>query len=657
MSRRRFLKTTAGVGFSVAIAANGHKVVAQTSSPAASTPVFASYQEAPILAEQVSAGAIPPIAERLPTNPMVITPTESVGQYGGQWRTALVGGSDTAWLGRTLGYDGLLRWDLEWEETLPNLVESYEVSEDARSYTFKMREGLKWSDGEPFTSADIEFRVNDIYRNNEINTSLGLNPFTIEVADEYTFTITYERPEGLALRNMCTDTGREWVRYPKHYLQQFHKTYNTTNLDQLVAEAGAADWIELFRTKGAGIPGTPYDAVWQNPELPGIHAWEIAEPYGDTTRVVARRNPYYWKVDTEGNQLPYIDEVVFDVLQDAEVLVLKVANGEIDFHDRHVNTNTNKSVFADAAETAQIRFVETIPSTMNSVSIALNLTHKNPEIREVFQNLDFRVGLSHAINRQEIIDTVFVGQGEPWQLAPRRELPFFNETLAKQYTEYDVDLANQKLDAVLPNKDGDGKRLLPSGQKLTISIEVATGGGAAPEQLDSVNLVQTYWSAVGVDCVVTAEDRTLLYSRKEANDHDCVIWGGDGGFKDATMEPRWYFPYSAESNFAQAWFVWYAKPSNPLTAAEEPPEAAKQQMDLYEQLKQTADPDEQNALFAQLLDIAQQQFWAMGIVLPINGYAIVKNNFHNVPATFPEAYLYMTPGPTNPQQYWIEPQV
>jgi peptide/nickel transport system substrate-binding protein len=652
MSRRRFLKASAGVGFSVAIAANGHKVVAQ--STPASTPLMTDFKESPLLAEQAAAGTIPAVGERLPVNPVVVTPNEAVGTYGGTWRTALVGGGDNAWLARTNGYDGLVRWDIEWNEIIPNVAESYEISEDAMSYTFKLREGMKWSDGAPFTSADIEFYVNDFYRNTELNTSLGINPYSIEVIDELTFTVTYERPNGFALGQMAQDGGSAWVRYPKHYLSQFHKTYNTTNLEQLIADDGATDWVELFRNKGGEIPGTPYNAVWQNPELPRLHAWSLVSPYGDSTRVTVTRNPFYWKVDTEGNQLPYIDEVIYDVMQDNEVLLLKVLNGEIDFHDRHINTNTNKAVIADALESAGLHFAETIPSTMNAVSVALNLNHKDPVTREIFQNLDFRVGLSHAINRQEIIDTIFVGQGQPWQLAPREGLPFYNETLAKQYTEYDVELANQKLDAILPEKDGDGFRLRADGSQLIITIEVATGGSVTPEQGDSTNMIAEYWKAVGVNTVTKPEDRTLLYTRKEANDHDCVIWGGDGGFKDAIYDPRWYFPYSNESNFAQAWRTWYDKSSNPTTQPEEPPEAAKQQMDLYEQLKATADPDEQNALFAQILDIAQQQFYAMGIVLPINGYAIVKNNFKNVPATFAEAYVFMTPGPTNPQQYYFE---
>ena len=107
---------------------------------------------------------------------------------------------------------------------------------------------------------------------------------------------------------------------------------------------------------------------------------------------------------------------------------------------------------------------------MNTCVISLNLTHKNETLREIFQNKDFRVGLSHAINRQEIIDAVYVGQGEPTQIGPRSDTPWFNETLTTQFTEYDVDLANEFLDKVLPDKNSDGfltpQELNPKGSPL-----------------------------------------------------------------------------------------------------------------------------------------------------------------------------------------------
>ncbi len=240
---------------------------------------------------------------------------------------------------------------------------------------------------------------------------------------------------------------------------------------------------------------------------------------------MAERNPFFYKVDPEGNQLPYIDRATYDVVQDKETLVLKAVNGEIDMQERNIASLQNKAVFTDNRQKGNYGFYETIPSSMNTTIIALNLTHKDPTKRQVFQNKDFRIGLSHAINRQEVIDVVFVSQGEPWQAAPRKESELYSEKLAKQYTEYDARRANEHLDKVLPQKDGQGMRLGPDGKRFSFQIEAQ-----GTEQIDSLVLLQGYLQKVGIDMQVKAEDRALLYTRKNANEHDAVIWGGDGGW-------------------------------------------------------------------------------------------------------------------------------
>ena len=217
-------------------------------------------------------------------------------------------------------------------------------------FTFHLRPGSKWSDGEPFSSADVEFYVNDVRNNVELNPAPANNPFTIEVADDVTFTVTFERPNGFHVRRLCEATGVNWTRYPRHYLEQPHKDFNP-DIDALVRGRGRR-LGRVFRTMGDGIPGTPYDARWANPELPRMHAWRLVEPYGEGTRVRFERNPYYWKVDPSGQQLPYIDEVVFDVLEDPEVLLLRASNGKIDMHARHITTDTNKPVLAENREKA-----------------------------------------------------------------------------------------------------------------------------------------------------------------------------------------------------------------------------------------------------------------------------------------------------------------
>ena len=643
VTRRRFLQVAGGVGFTVLHLANGHKIVAQSGAPA-------EYAEAPELAELVASGDLPPVEERLPEEPLVVEPTEAIGQYGGTLRSALLGGSYLFMLHRLSGYENLVRWSPDWNEVLPNIASAYESNEDSSAYTFTLRPGMKWSDGEPFTADDILFYVNDV-ANHELLGTNPANPFTAEKQDDYTITISLERPDGLFLQNMCTHSGEAWNIYPKHYLSQFHESYNSENLDNLIAENEADNWIHLFQMKGSGIPGTPYDARWGNPELPRLHAWQIVEPYGESTHVTLERNPYYFKVDPEGNQLPYIDSLNFEVMQDEEVLLLKTTAGEIDMIQRSICTVRNKPVLAESRESGDYNFFDAVPSIMNTNIYMLNLTHKDPAKREVFQNRDFRIGLSHAINRQEIIDAVYVSQGEPWQAAPLPTTPYYNETLAKQYTEYDVDLANEYLDKALPERDGDGWRLRPDGERLSFVLEV--NGAEFPEMPDAANLVVNYWREVGVDASVRTVDRALFDQHINANDDDAHVWPGGSGAQDALINPYCYMPRAGLS-FGKAWYYWWQQPANAGAEAMEPPEPIRQQFDLYDELTQTADPDEQVQLMSEILQIAQEQFWVMGIGTPALVYGVRQNNLKNVPDSMPEAAEYPTPGPTNPSQYFFE---
>jgi peptide/nickel transport system substrate-binding protein len=647
ITRRRFLQATAGSSFTVLTLANGHKIVAQEGSPAA---VAGDYKEAPQVAELVAAGDLPPVNERLPETPLVVEPTESIGQYGGTLRSALLGGSYLFMLHRLSGYENLVRWSPDWNEVIPNIATSYEVNEDSSAFTFFLRPGMKWSDGEPFTADDILFYVNDV-ANNEILGTSPANPFTAEKVDDYTVTITLERPDGLFLKNMCQAGGEVWNIYPKHYLSQFHETYNTTDLDQLIADNEADDWGHLFRMKGGVITGTPYNALWQNPELPRLHVWNIVEPYGSGTRVTMERNPYYFKVDPEGNQLPYIDGLNFEEIQDAEVLLLKTTNGEMDLLQRSICTVANKSVLADSRESGGYNFFDAVPSIMNTNCYKFNMTHKDPVKREIFANMDFRIGMSYAINRQEVIDTVYVSQGEPWQAGPLADSIYYNETLAKQYTEYDVDLANEHLDKVLPEKDGDGWRLRPDGERLTFVLEV--NGAEFVEMPDAANLVINYWREVGVDCQMKTVDRALFDQHINANDDDIHVWPGGSGAQDALLNPYNYMPMPGLS-FGKPWYFWWKQPANPLAEPEEPPEAIKQQFALYDELTATSDPDEHTRLLGEILTIAQENFWVLGMGTPAVVYGIRKNNLKNVPDSMWEAAVYPTPGPLNPAQFYFE---
>ncbi|TDE03094.1 ABC transporter substrate-binding protein [Jiangella asiatica] len=607
-------------------------------------------KEAPDLAQRVEAGELPPLEERLPDNPLVIEPTSELGVYGGTWASAITGPGDIAWMRNTVGYDGLMRWDQPWDSVIPNIAESFEMDETGTVYTFVLRAGMKWSDGEPFTADDLVFAYEDILSNQEIPSSVpGLkpyldpagNPATLEKVDDHTVRFTFAEPKGVFLDELADPEGYHITACPRHYLEQFHPKYNP-DVEQLVAQEGLGSWFDLMERKRN---------PWDSPELPVVFAWQATTPLSSGSRVVATRNPYYWKTDPEGSQLPYIDQVVFNVVEDTEVMMLQAANGDLNFHGRHFNVATNRPVLAQSRETGDYDFYELVVSTMNEMIIMLNLNHKDPALRALFQNKDFRIGLSHAINRDEMIAAVWQQQGEPWQGAPKAGSDYYDEEFGTQYLEYDVALANQHLDqAGLTGRDGSGVRLRPDGQPLLFNVEVALNA-VNPTWPAAMELVKAYWAEVGVRINVSSQDRTIWTAQVEANDHDACVWNGAGGLGDELSSGFYYLPFHQKgSRWAMLWSLWYVSNGRD---GEEPPEHAKRQLELYDQLQSEVDADQRAELFKEIIAIAKEQFYVIGTAVPAEGYGIVANSFHNVPESMPSADRYATPGPTRPEQYYI----
>jgi peptide/nickel transport system substrate-binding protein len=606
-------------------------------------------QQAPMLDELVASGELPPLEERLPANPLVVEPVESVGVYGGTWRSALRGGLDNAWIGRTVAYDGLVRYDREWKEIIPNLAESWEVSEDARTFTFKLREGLKWNNGTPFTSADIAFAV-ELMKEPGYGAGTFIknpnNPVTVEIVDDTTFKFVFENPNGLIMDELASINGLTVVSLSKDYCGQFYPKYNPNAAEEAKA-AGFETWELWMEDRCAWATET---IRFANPDLPFMNAWMIEQPLtGDASRATFVRNPYYWKVDTEGNQLPYIDRLDMRVSDSLEELTLMALNGEIDFQDRHIATVANQPLFFDGQEAGDYRLGENIPSSMNTMTIQFNMNHVDPKRRELFSNKDFRIGVSHLLDRQEIIDVVFTGQGEPFQAAPRPESVFYDEEMAKQYTEFDPEAADAAFKAAgLGEKNGDGFYTMPDGSPLKITID--TIAAFRTEWTDMMELIQLQLEAGGLDVEINNIDRTLYYDKRPLGDYDVQIWQGDGGL-DVIQEPRYYMPSGPESVWAFRWQAWYNGSTPDI--AEEPAPWAKQQMDLYNQLREEGDPAKRDELMKQILQLAKENFPVIGVSLPGNGYFIAKNNMRNIAEPMLHAYLFPTPAPYDPFQWYF----
>lgn len=610
-------------------------------------PAFA---EVPMLQPLVDAGTLPPMAERLPETPFVVTPIESIGTYGGDLNLALKRGDGTHLL-RLVGYEGLFSWDLAWKEMLPNLAQSYTVNDTATEYTITLRKGVKWSDGSPFTTADIAFAYNDLLKNPDW---LGSRPdyianpddTEIEVVDDQVFKVKLAKPNGLYIFQLTNVDGTQIAIFNRAYCSQFHPSYNP-NADGDAVAAGLADWRALIEQKCPEMGGA---SRWMNPDRPTLEAWTVESPPDATAEFsIFSRNPYYFKVDTEGNQLPYLDRINFSISNEGSDMVLRAMNGEVDFQDRNINALAQKPVYLENGEAGGYHLVDEVPSSMNTMVLMFNQEVVDPVLREIFTNKDFRIAMSLATDRQEIIDAVYVGVGKPYQAAPRPESKYYNEAYATQYLAYDPDKASSMLDAIgLTARDGEGFRLRPDGSRLTINVE--TFDTARPDWVDQLEIIKAQWARIGIDLSVKIIDRNLVDEHREANLHEMQIWGGDGGL-DVVADPHYYMVSSSESAFGVPWYNWLW--NDPTSAgAIEPPASVKEQKALYDQLFETPDVAGQDALMQQILTIGQENFYVMGISLAPMSYAVVRNNVHNIASSMPAAYTYPTPGPMQISQIY-----
>ena len=610
-----------------------------------------AYQEAPMLAERVAAGDLPPVDERLPAEPEVVTPLEAIGSYGGTLHRVLIGSSgDHNTILRIVAPQSLVRWNSDYSGVVPNLATSWEISEDAREYTFRLREGVKWSDGEPLTTEDIRFFVEDILNSDFYGSppvqfvSGGGELVQLDVKDEHTVTFKFKDPNGLFLYDLASPYGAPPVLWAKHYCAQFHPKYNP-DIDALMAEYSQETWIDLFKFRcGTREKGDR----WYNPDKPTLEPWVIKEPYtGGATQVVLERNPYFWQVDPEGNQLPYIDTVQYQIVQNPEAAILAGIGGQIDMQVEHFNDIQNRPVLLENQEKGDYRVIPTLPTASSEVIIWPNLTHRDPKVRELLGNKEFRKALSLAINRQEIIDLVLLGQGEPWQIGPPRDNPMFNEQLATQFTAFDPDEANRILDEIgFDQRDGDGFRLDADGKRITLFNEYNSRFGLHGDVLE---LVSKYWNDVGIDTRIEAIDNNFFQARNASWEDMIQISATNGGGLDAIWRPTDFVPLEDDSRFGVAWAFWYLSNGED---GEEPPADIKARLDLYDKVKQTAPGPEQEELMRQVLQMTADGFEVWGISTPAQGQGIVKNGLRNVPEQMPYGFIYLTPQPTMPATYF-----
>jgi peptide/nickel transport system substrate-binding protein len=583
-----------------------------------------SFTESPMLKALVDAGSLPPVAERLPKNPLVVQPVE-IGQYGGLARvgniTTNIGGYDLDYITERRAY--FLRYTPDLAGTELSIASKVDVSDDQSTYTITLRDGIKHSDGEPVTTADIMFWYEDILLNEDLTPviSRDLQPggevVKVTAIDDLTVEFKFAVPNPrFPLSHLAHQTGG-WYKaehiHPSHYLKQFHPKHNP-DAEKLAKDGGWNTWMEMFGDKADRNI---------NPERPSLSAFVCKKDSG--TIVTWERNPYYWAVDTEGNQLPYIDTVEMERLQDVESYHAKIVSGAYDYAVGNTDI-LNFSTYEGSAEQGDYRTMVWSSGRGSEVFFQFNMNYGSEAMQKVHQDPRYRQALSLAINRQEVNDLLFFGAAVVRQMTVLPTSVNFKEEYANAWIDYDVDQANALLDEVgLTWNDDQTVRVMEDGQPLQYTFDYFDGEGPKTQILE---LIAEYWRAVGVDMQFKSITRQLLLPRVQTNEEPMSMWHGDAS-TDVLLpiDPKWSVgKYGDESSIAPLWTQWFNTQGE---EGEEPPEFYLSALNTWQEYRDTLDPDKAT----ELLQAQADNLWSIGTVGLTPWPFIVRNRLHNAPET------------------------
>ena len=502
----------------------------------------------------VKAGKLPPVDQRLPTEPFVVGPgvlqsKENLpdwqpGKYGGTLHGAHYVANWNADFFVMLNEPMLKAHDLTVQGVKGNVVQDFTVSNDNKEFTFNMRKGLKWSDGQPVTSEDVRFTWEDIYGNDKLYPN-GLpsrfrvgfapdgSPGKLQIVDDFTFKVTFDAPYGGFIRNLTIEgwNGYTELINPSHYLKKYHIKYTTLDQmkDDLTANKLTNEWWNLFNLKRCqnwDMTNAPKCA-----DYPSLNPWVPAKSEQGILKF--ERNPYFYMVDITGKQLPYIDELISTQVGDVEMVNVKVASGDLDYLLRTAMVAV--PMFKQAEDKANIK-ITLLDTHVDSSGLALNQTYSDTNWQKAAQDVRFRQAVSHAMNRKEMIDTLYYGYAS---------MP--DVTVGPQNNTYDVALANKLLDDMGLKKGADGFRTYADGKPVTIQINHQ---GQESDMDPAGQLAAQYLNAVGIKASVKKLEPNA-YNQKAANNEiqAFVAWSHDQGWDSDWTQ-------GDASRAGQMWELW-----------------------------------------------------------------------------------------------------
>jgi peptide/nickel transport system substrate-binding protein len=604
-----------------------------------------SYSDSSMLADKVAAGELPPVSERLPEHPSTAAMSEA-GRYGGQLAMLMGSAKDTRMM-VVYSYARLVGYDRNFK-LVADIAESYDV-EDGRIFTFHLRKGMKWSDGKPFDAEDFRYWWEDVANNDELSPTGppsvlivdGERP-KVEFPDKYTVRYSWSKPNADFLPAIAGTTPL-YIYRPSHYLKKFHAKYaDAAELAQKVQESQQPSWAALHNRR---------DNMYKNdnPKQPTLDPWMLmTKPPAD--RFVFERNPYYYRVDPRGRQLPYIDRVVFDIV-DSKLIPAKVGAGEATLQSR--NLRFDNYTFLKEGETRGDYRVRLWTSGSGSqVALYPNLNTKDEVWRTVLRDVRFRRALSLGIDRHEINQVIYYGLAKESSNTVLPQSPLYDSANASAWAGFDLALANRLLDEMgLDKRDDAGIRLLPDGRTADILVESA---GESTEEADVLELIRDSWSQLGLRLYVKPSQREVFRNRIFAGENVMAVWTGlDNGIPTADIAPLEFAPTTQQQLQWPKWGQYRETMAGSGQAPDLP--VAKQLLDLLQQWRESATDEERTAIWKQMLQIYSDQVFVIGTVNSVPQPVVAKNFLHNLPE---RAIYNWEPGAQlgvyKPDTFWLD---
>ncbi|MDF2812363.1 MAG: transporter substrate-binding protein [Microvirga sp.] len=581
------------------------------------------FSEAPLLTEKVERKELPPVSQRLPQTPLIVEPMDGeAGQYGGEVITLVPRSRDIRYI-TTYTYTRLLGYNRRLE-LKPDLLENVHNIDD-RIFTFTLRAGHRWSDGAPFTAEDFRYFWEDIVNNPDLSPAgvpefmmAGGKPAKFEILDERHVRYTWDHPNPRFLPQLAgaVDPG---IYRPAHYLKQFHAKYaDKAKLEEAAKAQKLKSWAALHNRVDDMKEQT-------NPDLPVLLPWRVTNR-APATRFTFERNPYYHRVDTKGQQLPYIDRIIMDVSASG-LFAAKANAGEVDLLFRGLSMSDIPVL--KQGEKAQGYTTLLWPYARGSeLALYPNLNTSDPVWRALNRDLRYRRALSLGIDRKTLNNALLFGLGIEGNNTIMEQSPLYHPMLRTQNATYDPGEASRLLDEIgLTKRNAAGIRLLPDGRELEIIVET---DGESSLVVDGLTLITEFWREIGVKLFVKPQDRTVMRNRVYAGLTVMVAGQGfDNAIPTALMPPTEFAPMRQDN---YAWSKWgqYVETKGKTGEAVDIP-AAKRLLTVYEIWMNTGNRTVQRDVWSEILSNHAENQWTIGTVAGALQPIVVRNGLHGLP--------------------------